>query len=299
MNSIGYLIRQGFSSIWKNRLMSFASICVLMVSLLFIGLSILTGMNVNRIVKDIEKTNEILIYLDNDITDEEIEIIQQKLMMLDNISSINFYSKEQAFADLKSSMTGNEDLFELIGEESPLPDSYRIKVHDTSLINDTVETISLFDNVGTIQAPYDFADILNRIKKLVSILSITILSVMTIVSMIIISNATKASAFSRRREINIMKYVGATNTFICIPFFIEGMITGVIAGCMAFFVTMFGYNSLIDIMMDDLEIWIIIGSGGLIPFADVSLQMALAYIGIGAVIGSFGCVLSTKKYLNV
>ncbi len=299
MNSIGYLIRQGFASVWKNRLMSFASVCVLTVSILFIGISVLTGMNVNIIVKDIEKKNEIIMYLEDDITDEQIGIIEQKLLMIDNISSINFYSKEQAFADLKSNMTGYEQLFELIGEESPLPDSYRIKIHDTSIINDTVETLSLFDNIDTIQAPYDFANILNKIKKLVSILSITILSVMAVVSMIIISNATKASAFSRRREINIMKYVGATNTFICIPFFIEGMINGVIAGCLSFFITMFGYNALLDILMNDLSMWTIIGSGGLIPFEDVSLQIAVSYIGIGAIIGSMGCVLSTKKYLNV
>lgn len=299
LNSTGYLIGQGFKSIWKNRLMAFASTCVLMVSLLFIGFSILTAMNVNRIVKDIEKTNEIVVYLAEDITDEETKAIATKLSMIDNVSNITFYSKEQAFDDLKSSMTGHEELFESLGDESPLVDAYRVKVADTAIINDTVSIIETFDKIDTIQAPYDFANILNQIKKLVSVISVTILAALLVVSVVIISNATKASVFTRRKEINIMKYVGATNTFICIPFFIEGMLTGLIAGGFAFVITMLGYNALLDILTKDLSIWTIIGSGGLIPFENVNITILTAYLGLGAFIGAVGSVVSTKKYLNV
>lgn len=299
LSSIGYLIGRGFSGLWKNRLMDFASVCVLMVSLIFTGIAVLTGMNVNRIVRDIEKTNEIVVYLDEDTTDEEIDIINKKLEMISNISSIKFYSKEQAFDDLKSSMTGYEEVFESLGDESPLIDSFRIKVADTSLIYDTVDTIEMFDNIHTIQAPYDFANILNQIKKLVSTLSVGVVSVLLIVSLVIISNSTKASVFTRRREINIMKYVGATNTFICIPFFIEGMITGIIAGGLAFGITVIAYNSLLNILTQDLSIWTVIGSGGLIPFENVALVILVTYIASGAFVGSVGSVVSTKKYLNV
>lgn len=299
LNSMGYLIGQGFSSVWKNRLMAFASACVLMVSLLFIGIAVLTAMNVNRIVADIEKTNEVIVYLDENITDNDIRIIDTKLSMISNVSNVTFYSKEEAFADLKSNMTGYEDLFEALGDESPLIDSYRIKVKDTSLINDTVSTIQEFDHVYSIQAPYDFANILNQLKKLVSILSVIILSALVVVSFVIISNAAKASVFTRRKEINIMKYVGATNSFICIPFFVEGMVTGIIAGSAAFLITMFGYDALLEILTKDLSVWTLIGSGGLMPFENVALKILAAYLGVGAFIGAAGSVFSTKKYLNV
>jgi cell division transport system permease protein len=299
LNSMGYLIGRGFSGMWKNRFMDFASVCILMVSLIFTGIAVLTGMNVNRIVKDIEKTNEIIIYLEEDTTDEQIDTINKKLEMISNISSITFYSKEQAFDDLKSSMTGYEELFESLGDESPLIDSFRIKVADTSLIYDTVDTIEMFDNIYTIQAPYDFANILTQIKKLVSTVSVAVIGALLIVSFVIISNSTKASVFTRRREINIMKYVGATNIFICIPFFIEGMITGIISGGLAFAVTMLAYNSLLNILTQDLSIWIVIGSKGLIPFENVALVILVTYIVSGAFVGSVGSVFSTKKYLNV
>lgn len=298
-SSMCYLIGQGVSSIWKNRLMAFASTCVLMVSLLFIGLSVLMGMNVNRIVKDIEKTNEIIIYLDENTTDEQIDELNRKLLVTDNVSNVSFYSKEQAFEDLKASMTGYAELFESLGEESPLLDSFRIKVSDTSLIYNTVDEIEQFENIDTIQAPYDFANILTQIKQLVTVISGAILAALFVVSIVIISNATKASVFTRRKEIGIMKYVGATDTFIRIPFFIEGMLTGIIAGTFAFGITMFSYDALLNILTKDLSIWTIIGSGGLIPFETVALNILVIYLVLGSLIGAVGSVLSTRKYLDV
>ena len=176
---------------------------------------------------------------------------------------------------------------------------FRSKIADTSIIDDTVSIISTFDNIYTIKAPYDFANLLNQVKKLVTIISITILAALFVVSIVIISNATKASVFTRRKEIGIMKYVGATNTFICIPFFIEGMITGVLAGGISFVITLFGYDSLLEILTKDISIWTIIGSGGLIPFSQVAVILLIAYIGLGAFVGAMGSVISTKRYLNV
>lgn len=279
--------------------MDFASVCVVMVSLIFTGMAVLVEMNVNRIVKDIEKTNEIVIFLKEDTSDEDIDIINQKLSMMSNISSVTFYSKEEAFSDLKSGMTGYEDVFESLGDESPLVDTFRVKVSDTSIIADTVETIELFDHIELISAPYDFANILTQIKKLVSKVSVIVIAAMLIVSMVIISNSTRASVFARRKEISIMKYVGATNTFIRIPFFIEGMITGLIAGGIAFLIAMFAYNSLLGILTQDLYMWVVIGSGGLIPFESVAFKLLIVYLGAGMIVGSLGSVISTKKYLNV
>lgn len=299
LNSMGYLIGQGFSSVWRNRLMDFASVCVVMVSLIFTGMAVLAEMNVNRIVKDIEKTNEIVIFLKEDTSDEDIDIINKKLSMMSNISGVTFYSKEEAFSDLKSGMTGYEDVFESLGDESPLVDTFRVKVSDTSIIADTVETIELFDHIELISAPYDFANILTQIKKLVSKVSVIVIAALLIVSMVIISNSTRASVFARRKEISIMKYVGATNTFIRIPFFIEGMITGLIAGGIAFLIAMFAYNSLLGILTQDLYMWVVIGSGGLIPFESVAFKLLIVYLGAGMIVGSLGSVISTKKYLNV
>ena len=143
---------------------------------------------------------------------------------MDNIKSISFYSKKQAFDDMKSSMAEYEEIFDSLGDDNPLIDSYRVKIKDISQTDATVDSLNEIDHVYRIRAPYDFVNILSEMKKIVTIIATAIIVALAIVSMVIISNTTKASVFARRNEISIMKYVGATNAFIRIPFFVEGKI---------------------------------------------------------------------------
>ena len=299
LSGVKYLTKQGIDNIWKNRMMAFASFCVLLVSLLLVGISILFYVNLNSIIGGIENKNEVIVFLDQNITQEETEDVQAKLEQIDNISNISFYSKDEAFDSMKDSMAEYADVFDSLGDDNPLPDSFRIKIKDINLTSETVTLINELDHVSSIRAPYDFVNILTEMRKIISWVAMAIIIALVIVSMVIISNTTKASVFARRNEISIMKYVGATDAFIRVPFFVEGMITGIVAGIGATVITWLGYDAVVDLLTKEVNVLNIIGMGSIIPFNNIIFKVAGAYIVAGAFIGALGSALSTRKYLNV
>lgn len=294
-----YLVGQGIDNVWKNRMMAFASFCVLLVSLLLVGISTLAYLNVNSIVGGIESKNEVIVYLDDDTTDPEIEEMGNKLRNLSNVSEVNFYSKEEAYASLRETMAEYEVLFESLGDDNPLVDAYRIKIRDIDEIQGTIAQIEKFEHIYSIRAPYDFVNILVQLRRILTWVMSAIILAMIIVSMVIISNTTKASVYARREEIHIMKYVGATNAFIRLPFFVEGMVTGFFAGCGALVITWLLYDAVIDILQNQTELLSIIGLGSIIQFSDIYLPVSLAYVAAGALAGAVGSVISTRKHINV
>lgn len=299
LSGVKYLTKQGIDNIWKNRMMAFASFCVLLVSLLLVGISILFYVNLNSIIGGIENKNEVIVFLDQNITQEETEDVQAKLEQIDNINDISFYSKDEAFDSMKDSMAEYADVFDSLGDDNPLPDSFRIKIKDINLTSETVTLINELDHVSSIRAPYDFVNILTEMRKIISWVTMAIIIALVIVSMVIISNTTKASVFARRNEISIMKYVGATDAFIRVPFFVEGMITGIVAGIGATVITWLGYDAVVDLLTKEVNVLNIIGMGSIIPFNNIIFKVAGAYIVAGAFIGALGSALSTRKYLNV
>lgn len=299
LSGVRYLTRQGFDNVWKNRMMAFASFCVLLVSLLLVGLSILFYININSIIGGIENKNEVIVFLDENITPAQTMETEALLKQIDNIDEVRFYSKDDAFEDMKKSMSEYEELFDSLGDDNPLVDSFRIKIKDISLTSETVTLINELDHIYSIRAPYDFVNILTEMKKIITLVASAIIIALAIVSMVIISNTTKASVFARRNEISIMKYVGATNTFIRIPFFVEGMITGMAAGIAATVITWLGYDAVVDLLTNEVNILNIIGMGSIVSFSDIVLKVALSYILAGAFVGALGSVLSTRKHLNV
>lgn len=299
LSGIRYLGRQGLDNIWKNRMMAFASFCVLLVSLLLVGLSILFYINLNSMIGGIENKNEVIVYLDVDATESEIEDVGSRLQQIDNIEDVSFYSKDQAFDSLKDSMAEYEKVFDSLGNDNPLPDSYRIRIKDITLTSETVSLIEELDHIYSIRAPYDFVNMLTEIRKIITWIASAIIIALAIVSMVIISNTTKASVFARRNEISIMKYVGATNSFIRVPFFVEGMVTGFAAGIAATIITWLGYDAVVDLLTREVTVLNVIGMGSITPFHDIAFKVAGIYILAGGCIGALGSVLSIRKHLNV
>ena len=145
-----YLVGQGVENIWKNRMMAFASFCVLLVSLLLVGMSVLFYMNLTSMIGGVEDKNEVIIYMDEGTTDQQLADFQSELSQIKNISSITFYSKEQAFEDLKNSMSDYEVLFDSLGDDNPLIDGYRIRIDDISQISTTIAQIEQLDHIYSI-----------------------------------------------------------------------------------------------------------------------------------------------------
>jgi cell division transport system permease protein len=280
-------------------MMAFASFCVLMISLLLVGLSVLFSINISSMIGGVEDKNEVIVYLQEDTTDMEISDLYGQLSRMDNIAEVTFYSKEESFEDLKKSMSDYEMLFDSMGDDNPLIDAYRIRVADIEQIDATLDEIGTLDHVEYVRAPIEWVNILTELRRIVTIVCSVIIGALIIISIVIIANTTKASVFSRRAEIQIMKYVGATNSFIRIPFFVEGMITGFLAGCGALAITWFGYDALVNLITGETNVIAIFGITSIVQFREVAVPVVAAYLGAGTLCGALGTVLSIRKHLNV
>lgn len=299
VSSFRYLVNQGLKSIWTNRMMSFASFCIMLVSLLMVGISVLASINLNRIIGGIEDKSEVVVQIKDNITDSDIQELESKIKQIPNVNTLEFYSKESAWENMIKDMSEEErELFQY-ADDNPLPDTFRLTVVDIQKMAETTTQIDTFENVESTKSPTAFADVLISIRRILTIVSAAIVLALIIVCLIIISNTTRASVFARRKEINIMKYVGATNSFIRIPFFVEGMIVGILAAAGALVLTKFAYEGVYNIFNDDFKLWNILEVKNLYSFKDMFWPITIAYAAVGALIGAVGTSISAGKHLKV
>ncbi|MGN0676940.1 MAG: permease-like cell division protein FtsX, partial [Ruminococcus sp.] len=255
--------------------------------------------NIDSIIGGISDKNEIAVFIDDSATQEQIDELGNQLSAIDGVSEVVFESKDEAFQSMMKSMPEYERIFNSLGNDNPLVDGYKVRVHDIDRVTEIIGIIEKMDNIYYIKASQEFVNILMELRRVVTLIATAIIIGLVIVSMIMISNTTKASVFSRREEIQIMKYVGATNGFIRIPFFIEGMITGFFSGAGAFLLTLLTYRSTFSILTENVGVMNVIGLGSIIPFGKIQFYVLGAYILAGAFIGGLGSVLCTRKHINV
>lgn len=297
-SNVTYLVKKGISSIWKNFLMSFASFCILMVSLLLVSCAVLLMMNVNKIMSNIEDTNEITIYLKEDISDKQVEHIKSVLEKNQDITDVKYYSKEQALDDFRDNMAEYSELLDYL-DKNPMPETFLVRVKDLSKIRHVVNTVNDIEGVEQTKAPYDFASVLVQIRNTFTLIGGAVLIALAVVSIVIVSNSIRTSVFARRNEISIMRYVGATSGFIKAPFFVEGMFIGILAGAAAWGLTWLIYDSVFALFSADLTVWQMFGFYGLTPFGDIMWYVLAVNCAAGALLGAVGTVFSTGKYLKV
>ena len=297
-SNVTYLVKKGISSIWKNFLMSFASFCILMVSLLLVSCAVLLMMNVNKIMSNIEDTNEITIYLKEDISDNQVEHIKSVLEKNQDITDVKYYSKEQALDDFRDNMAEYSELLDYL-DKNPMPETFLVRVKDLSKIRHVVNTVNDIEGVEQTKAPYDFASVLIQIRNTFTLIGGAVLIALVVVSIVIVSNSIRTSVFARRNEISIMRYVGATSGFIKAPFFVEGMFIGILAGAAAWGLTWLIYDSVFALFSADLTVWQMFGFYGLTPFGDIMWYVLAVNCAAGALLGAVGTVFSTGKYLKV
>ena len=291
MSGFGYLIREGFRSIWSNRIMSIASICVLVSCLVLTGAAELISVNIEKEVDSVGKTNETTVYIKDGASDLEGVYIGKNLEKLDNITSVRFYPKEDAINEFKDSLP--EAVFENVnGDNNPLPDAYIIAMDDLSKYDQTIDAILKVDGVDSINNRSELARKLTDISNLVSYISLAIVVALTIISLFIIANTIRTTMYSRRFEISIMKSVGATNAFVRLPFVVEGMVLGFISAIIGTGVLYVVYEGVMSAVNSFVKI-------STIPFSDVYLQVGGIFIVAGVVIGAFGSFISMRKYLKM
>ena len=218
---------------------------------------------------------------------------------MDNIDTVEYISKEEAYKRMQNQISQGKAIFDYIDGYEFMPDGFSVTVIDNDTIEDTTAKIAQISEVQSASSSPQVAEFLRELRRVVSLIAVAVIVALAAVSMIMISNTTKASVFARREEIQIMKYVGATNAFIRTPFFVEGMVTGFFAGAGAFFITWAVYRSVFRILMEQGTLMRAFGVGSIIPFNKIQLWVALAYLVIGALVGALGSVVSTRRHIDV
>lgn len=289
MKGFGYLVKEGLKSVWNNRIMSIASVCVLVSCLVLTGAAALFSVNVAQVVESVGQTNETTVYIKSDVPQLKAVYIGKDIEKLDNVVSATFYSKEEAVKQFKKEL--GDELFAEVEIRNKLPDSFIVVMKDLSLYESTLKEIKQIDGVEKVSDHREFAKKLTSMSNLVNVICVGVVTALMIISIFIIANTIRATMYSRRFEISIMKSVGATNSFVRMPFLIEGMTIGFISAA----VSTGGIALLYESVMRAVT--------GMIPFSyiplgEVILYVALAFVAAGVVIGFFGSFISIRKYLK-
>lgn len=292
--SLSYLTREGFRNLYVNRLMSIASISVLFSCMVMIGAAFMLMVNINMFIGSVEDQNVIMVFVEDEATQEQTKVLGESIKAQDNVSKCTFISRESSFEQLKNDMGDSSVLFEGL-DSNPLPDAYEVVLEDQELFDETVESLAKLDNVLHIRENRQLAAKLSGLRNTVSYVSIGIISLLLIVSLFIVSNTIRITMDSRRLEINIMKSVGATRWFIRWPFMVEGMMLGVISGVLALLAVWAIYAAVSRSLVSMLSG---LGMTGVAPFGKYALILLAVFLGLGLVAGAFGSAVSITRYLR-
>ena len=290
-----YLISEGFKNVFKNKKSSFISMVTMICAMFIFGVAFAIGENANSVVDQVSQSQGIQVFMFPDATDEQINQLESDIWNIgtDKVQKVEFVSKQQALEEMKTNFEDNQWIFDGYEEENNIfPVSYIVGLTDLSYTQEVEEKIKNMENVDNIRSSNETIDALIKIARAVRIAVMVIFMAVTI-----ISNTIKLTVHSRRREISIMKYVGATNGFIRGPFVVEGIIIGLIAAVITILVVGFSYDLIIAKMSqsDVLERMSI----SLMTFSQLSKVIAIVFLSLGIGIGVIGSSISMKKYLEV
>ena len=299
-HNFAYLLRQGARNVLRNRLMSFACIGVLVACMLLIGGAAMISLNVNAMIRFVEDQNEVMVFLEDTITDADIALMDLSLSGFDNIARFTFVSKAEVLQRQKE-LAGPEDapMFDFPEEDNPFPNTYIVQIRDLARIEDTVARLRGLEGVEKVNASTEVAEILVAVRQAVAASGAGVVFILIAVSIVIITNNIKLTIFSRRKEINIMKYVGATDVFIRMPFLVEGMLIGLISAILAFLALGFGYTYLLQWIGDKFGGFLGPVFDKAIDFWSISNYIFGAFAALGIVIGAVGSGIFVRKHLKV
>lgn len=352
MGSVKYLVGEGVKNTWVNRLMSLASVGVLVACMVIIGLAILISENVNKAVGNLEQQNVVMAYMkdyswalygDKDVSsdkssnsssaaassdsatssatsgtestsgdekadengvkqsdyivhsEEEAKALCDEIARLDNVASVTYVSPEEGLESVKKSMLeGQESYFSFLDEKNgnPMSGAAKIQMKDMSRFDETVEQIKKFDGISDIQSQSDLAEKITAIKKGIGIAGFWIIAILMVIALVIVSNTIRVTMYNRKLEISIMKAVGATDSFVRIPFVVEGMLIGVVSALIAEGLLYFCYRVATETIIGTL------GTSDIVHYSDVAGWLLLVFIGIGIFAGVLGSVIMISKYLR-
>ena len=294
-NVINYLIGEGIRNLFKNKKSTISSLMIMCATMLVFGLFFIIGENINAFVKNVSDAQEIRVILENTVDEAEIERIGNEILSIDGVRNAEFVSKEDAL-DYMKDMLGDEAM-EGYEERNIFSVAYDVTLTDLKMNEQVQENIMQIENVKKIVSSNQVMAQIISLANGVRIVTGGILVLLIIISVSIIANTIKLTVHARRKEISIMKYVGATNSFIRWPFLVEGIIIGVIAGLLSVALIGVAYtiiaNKMAGVAFLEMANW------NLLEFKDMFSLILTVYLGLGIGIGVLGSGISMRKYLEV
>ncbi|WCK54150.1 permease-like cell division protein FtsX [Aneurinibacillus sp. Ricciae_BoGa-3] len=297
MNSVTFRrhFREGVRNLRRNGWMSFASISAVTITLLILGVFLLIAMNVNYLVSNVEKQVEIRVMLDVTTSRTAAMDIGNQIKAIPGVGTATFVSKEEGLAELKKSFGSNGSVLQGLEKENPLPDSFTVKASSPQQTGTIAEKIQHIQGVKKVNYAQQTADKLFAITSVIRVVIIAFIIALAFTAMFLISNTIKLTIVARRKEIEIMKLVGATNSFIRGPFFVEGAFMGIGGALLPIILLLLGYDYLINLLKQQLSLYFI----DLLPLYPLAFQIALILLGIGAFIGIWGSIMSVRRFLRI
>lgn len=292
LNNIGYLVKEGVKGIFKHGFMSFASVTVIMACLIIMGVFTLLGMNINSVISDLEAQNELVAFIDDSMSTEEAKGLESILLKVSNVSTVEFVSREEAMKEFKADY--EQGLFEEI-DASVFRDRFIVHIENIEETEQTQRGLMQVAGVAKVNAHLEYAEGFIKVRNIVNLVSVILVSILAVVSVFIMSNTIKLATFTRREEIAIMKMVGATNMFIRLPFVIEGLILGVLGGGLAFGCVW----GLYELTCQNLLSGFIGGIVDIVPFSIVMMPLLVVFLAVGVFVGAFGGNIAIRSYLKV
>jgi len=289
-----YFFSEAFKNIFSNGGMTIASIFTVIASLLLLGVFMCLTININSMMGNLQDSYQIVAYVDEKVNEDGISAIGAQLENLPNVSQVTFTNSDQRLENLRQKMGGNGAKLDRYKDDNPLRNMYEITLTDLSLSEDTVKEMKNIDGIAKIQQNEETIGQLVTIANYIRIFSLGIMVALAIIAIFIISNTIKLTVYTRRKEINIMKFVGATDWFIRWPFIIEGIFIGIIGAVFSIGIVLGGYY-LLEGVVDSLNIAFL----AMKPMSDLTNLIVATSLILGALLGGIGSLISVRKHLNV
>ncbi len=289
-------ISESMTNVGRNLSLSVASISCISITLILVAVSIILSQNVNSFTTSIEKDVTIVVFIDREATEEDVKKVGIQINSLDNIESVKFQSKNETKKQMQADSEVFKSIMESYDEETnPLQDTYLVKVDDINFIGDTAKKIKEFDKVAVVKYGEGMVEELVKIFDIVKKITYIVVIALVVVTAFLISNTIKITITNRRREIEIMRLVGASNSYIKLPFFFEGLWLGFIGSIVPIFACCYGYLYLYNRLGGQLFTAII----KLVKPDALVFNVVLSILAVGVLVGAFGSYRAVRRYLKI
>ena len=287
-----YIIRETAVSLKRNSWMSFASIGTVAVSLFVLGMFLILVLNMHRMTNSLESQVEISVYAKDEVNDSGLRTLEERIASMQGIESVKFINREMAMERFRERLGDQQFLLDSLGDKNPLPNSFEVKVIRPDMVRTAAEAIQELPGVETAKYGQDVVEHLFDITRLIRLFGVALMLVLALATLFIISNTIRLTVFARRKEVAIMKYVGATDWFIRWPFLLEGIVLGCLGGVVAALVLRGVYRIIAAKIYDTLAFFPLIPENPFLHYVTVAILIC------GMLIGALGSTISLKRFLN-